>query len=143
VVVGLELARRARRWWPLGAAVGGWLGVEVVARVVKAIVDRPRPPFADAVVLLANGSFPAAHVARATFALAVVGVALPARWRRPWAVLGVVVVAAVGWARLELGSHWLTDALGAWPFGLLGALPLAWAWRRAGTPHRSRGLGPA
>jgi membrane-associated phospholipid phosphatase len=129
VGVGVALAWRARQWRPLVLAIAGWLALEAGARVLKAVVDRPRPPLRDAVVVLANGSLPAAHVARAAFALAVLVVVVPQACRRWLVPAAVVLVAAVGWSRLELGSHWLTDTLVAWPLGLLAAWPLI-RWHR-------------
>jgi len=137
VVVGVALAWRARRWQPLALAVGGWLAVEAGARILKLVVDRRRPPVRDAIVVLANGSLPAAHVSRAAFAAAAIAVALPRSWR-PWFVPpAVALVAAVGWSRLVLGSHWLTDTLVAWPLGMLAAWPLARAERRRGAAGRA------
>jgi undecaprenyl-diphosphatase len=135
VAVGAALAWRARRWHPVVLAAVGWLCLEAGARCLKAVVDRPRPPFRDAVVVLANGSLPAAHVARAAFAMAVLAVVVPPTCRRWFVPAAVLLVAAVGWSRLELGSHWLTDTLVAWPLGLLAAWPLI-RWHRHQAPAR-------
>jgi undecaprenyl-diphosphatase len=136
VAVGAALAWRARRWHPLVLAVAGWLALEAGARVLKAAVDRPRPPFQDAVVLLAHGSLPAAHVARVTFALALIATLLPRAWRRWFLLPTAALVVAVAWSRLELGAHWLTDTLVAVPLGLLAAWPLL--RRQARPPSRPR-----
>jgi undecaprenyl-diphosphatase len=124
IAAGALLARRARRWTPLGLAAAGWLAVEAAARAIKAVTDRPRPPFDDAVVLLANGAFPSAHVARAAFLAAVVALTVGPRWRPAVVALAIVAVAGVAWSRIELGTHWLSDTVAAWPLGLLAAWPL-------------------
>src|SRR5207244_3807573 len=44
VVVGLGWWLRRRTWRPLVLAVGAWLGAAVLADVLKALIDRARPP---------------------------------------------------------------------------------------------------
>jgi undecaprenyl-diphosphatase len=100
------------------------LAVELAARAVKAIVGRPRPPYDDAIEHLANSALPSAHVARVTVLVTLLVYLVPRRRRLAAVVIGVVVVLAVAYARMYLGSHWFTDTLVAWPFGL-GAVLLA------------------
>jgi undecaprenyl-diphosphatase len=148
VLVGVVAWRRSRRWPLLVACVAGEVAVEVAARVVKVAVGRPRPPFDQAVVVLANSSLPAAHVARALYAAALVWalVRSPRARRRAALVLGAVVV-LVAWTRVELGAHWLTDTLAAVPLGLLAAVPPVRLLRRSPArgdqPDATRPPGPA
>jgi undecaprenyl-diphosphatase len=113
---------RVGRWWPLAACVAGELAVEGAARLVKVLVGRPRPPFDQAVVVLANSSLPAAHVARVLYAGCLVWAVLRSERARRWALAGVVaVVVVVAWTRVQLGAHWLTDTFAAVPLALLAA----------------------
>jgi membrane-associated phospholipid phosphatase len=116
----LPLWRRALRSAAvlLLVVLGGWL-LEVVG---KAIVDRDRPHFAHPVAHAAGQSFPSGH-ALTSFVVLVTAVSIcPVPTRRPLAVLCAVLVAAVGFSRLYIGVHYLSDVVGGW---LLGA---AWVW---------------
>jgi undecaprenyl-diphosphatase len=56
-----------------------------------------------------------------------------ASWRRPLIVLGVLIVLLVGYARIGLGVHYVSDVLGGWLIGAawLAATTAAFrAWRR-------------
>jgi undecaprenyl-diphosphatase len=131
VLVAAIACWRRRRAPAVAAAVAascllGELLVELAARLVKDLVGRPRPPFADAVVRLANSSLPAAHVSRALYAAALVVALASGRRRRFAAGVGALVVVGVGWSRVTLGAHWLTDTLAAVPLGAaIAALPAA------------------
>ncbi len=127
VAVALLSWRRARAARRSGFAtvvlcVAGELAVELLARAMKAVIGRPRPPLRDAVVVLANSSLPAAHVSRAAYAGCL---AVATRHTGPahrWAMVALVAaVAAVAASRVVLGTHWFTDTLVAIPVGLLAA----------------------
>jgi len=122
VVVGGAWWWRRRTRWPLALCSAAYLGAEVLSRVVKELVGRPRPPVFDAVQRFAGHAFPSGHATVAAagwFALACVAAGVTSRWSRKvlaWA-LAVAVVALVGVSRLYLGAHWLTDVLGGWALG--------------------------
>jgi membrane-associated phospholipid phosphatase len=109
----------------------------VTSGLVKELVDRPRP--SDSLVNVAHQlgdpSFPSGHVVTATllygfliysaeFCIAGRGV------RRLVQGLLVVVIALMGYARIELGAHWPTDVLGGYALGLLVLLAIVWLHRR-------------
>jgi membrane-associated phospholipid phosphatase len=84
---------------------------------VKTIVDRARPHLVDPVAVAAGKSFPSGHAQAATVGFGILLlVLLPAvpRTRRIWVWLAAAAgVAAIGFARIALGVHYLSDVLGA------------------------------
>lgn len=152
VIVALTLFVRRRPrlgvFLVVTAALGG-----IIDTIVKEWVGRPRPAFTHPIVVESGKSFPSGHAMSSTFVYgALVLIALPLFARRSRAVpvaLAVALVLAIGFTRLALGAHFLTDVLGGY------ALGLAWlcvstaaftAWRRELTGKASRlteGLEPA
>jgi membrane-associated phospholipid phosphatase len=108
----------------------------IVNTLVKEGVARPRPTFDDPVASAQGQSFPSGHAMSATVCygalLLAFGVLLDDRTRR-WVTAGVVVlVGAIGFTRLVLGVHYVTDVLGGFVLGLawLTASVAAWEiWR--------------
>jgi membrane-associated phospholipid phosphatase len=91
--------------------------------IVTTIVGRPRPDVLRLEDSPVNSSYPSGHVAAATVYGAFVVIVFwhtRARWARALAVVAYAcVVAAVGWARLYQGMHFLSDVatgvvLGLW-----------------------------
>ena len=79
-----------------------------------------------------NAAFPSSHAANA-FAVATV---IARRWRR--ATLPAFALAAlVGWSRLYLNRHWLSDVVGGAALGIALTL-LALAWWSARAERRDR-----
>jgi len=152
IVVGIVLiARRAPR-------LGAWLIVTVVLTdpldtVIKNAVARSRPTFDHPVLRLTSYSFPSGHAFGSIVAVsAFLLVGLPyvrASWRPILIALGCAVVLLVGYARVGLGVHYVSDVVGGWLIGLawLAATTSAFrAWRRdLRKPERpiSAGLEPA
>lgn len=117
VLVLLFTGRWLRAALVAGIALGGGLLVEGFKR----LYDRPRPPRIDQVAHAAGFSLPSGHALGSTVVIGVVvAAALPAVRVavRPWLVGGAaVLVALIGWCRLYLGVHWLTDVLTGWLLG--------------------------
>jgi membrane-associated phospholipid phosphatase len=110
--------------------VASFAGAAVLEVVVKAAVGRPRPVWAHPVAQASGASFPSGH-ALTSFVAAGVLVLLVPRHRVPVGVAGAVAVVLVGWSRIALGVHYVSDVLAGW---LLGAAWLtclaAWPGRR-------------
>jgi membrane-associated phospholipid phosphatase len=111
------------------------LASDLIAAVVKLIVERVRPEGAVVEALFGgdNFAFPSGHVVRATALVAVLAWLLaPAALRLPLAV-GVASVAglAMGYARVALSAHWPTDVLGGVLLGLAWFVFTAWLVNRA------------
>lgn len=98
------------------------LASDLVAGLVKLVVERGRPEGAVVDVLFATDSFsfPSGHVVRATALVAVLAWLLaPPRFRLPLAVgLATAAGLVMGYARVALGVHWPTDVLGGLFLGL-------------------------
>lgn len=117
ILVVVLLRRGAHRlaWWAAVTTIaGGLAGV-----LLKFIVGRARPTFADAVVTAPSSSFPSGHALNSAVVTAVILLAiLPAlprvRWRVAAVVTGAALVAATGYDRIGLGVHYLSDVLAAW-----------------------------
>lgn len=124
VVAGM-LAWRRRSLRPLLLAAAVVIGVELLETMVKLLVGRPRPPSEFAVPGITAGgyAFPSGHASQSAAIYGVLAVLLVGQLRgwgskvAVWTSM-VLAAAAVGFSRLYLGVHWLTDVLAAWALGL-------------------------
>ena len=122
VVTGLVLWWK-RCWYRLLALVLVIPGGMALLPLLKMAFHRHRPSFEDAFSIFQGYSFPSGHTMAATLLyglLAVFAVLAFDTWRqRTWAVLGAfVMVLLVGFSRVYLGAHYLSDVLGAVAAGL-------------------------
>jgi undecaprenyl-diphosphatase len=112
---------------PAVLCAGASLGSLALVTAVKDGIGRPRPTVPIPLASAPGASFPSGHAfTSAAVAFTVIVLAWPRLAdRRRWAVaLGAVLVAlAVGFSRLILGVHFLSDVVGGW-FGA-GALVAA------------------
>lgn len=118
-----------RRW----IAAGHWIAAIAFGLALTAglemVVDMPRPPTA------ASGfGFPAMQVTMATIVFGFFGVLIaremPGR-QRVWPyLLAGALAAVIGFARLYLGAHWLSDVVGGVLLGFVWLLVLGIAYRR-------------
>jgi membrane-associated phospholipid phosphatase len=109
-LVGVLLLRR-RRWFALAAFAVVESLAPLLSALLKALIDRPRPP--HGLIHAAGSSFPSGHVAYAgaTCVALVVLFTTPGTRRRWWSVLAVLGVVGMAWSRTYLQLHWLTDAI--------------------------------
>src|SRR6187431_2928887 len=133
--VGVLLLRRQwklARWAGATVLVAGALGFGL-----KLLVARTRPSLPDPVSEAPGSSFPSGH---ALNSMAIIGVlvllllpTVPRRWRPfVWAGAGLAV-ALVGFARVALGVHYVSDVVAGWLIGagLVAATVVAFeTWRR-------------
>jgi undecaprenyl-diphosphatase len=121
------------------------IGASLLNNLVKFLVDRARPTVPVALSHPTGSSFPSGHAMASFVALGLV--ALLARWstRRPAAIAVTAACAVgvllVGFSRMALGAHYLSDVLGAWLLGLAWLVALVEifgvARRRDGDPEIS------
>ncbi|MEW9520415.1 phosphatase PAP2 family protein [Streptomyces tubercidicus] len=142
VVAVVLLVRRGERL--LGALVVGTVLVGVgLQQGLKAVVGRERPVWPDPVDTAHYAAFPSGHAMSALIAGALVLWLLRLGGARPlwcWTArtVAVVSVAGVGFTRVYLGVHWLSDVVAGWLLG--GALVAAVAAAYAGyAPRRGNG----
>lgn len=110
------------RYWFLNfvlAVFGGML----LNVLLKDLFERPRPYFADPIRVLTSFSFPSGHTMLAAVfygTLCAFAVSRLRGWTlRALAVfLAVFMIALVGFSRMYLGVHYLSDVLGAMAEGL-------------------------
>jgi undecaprenyl-diphosphatase len=131
---------RARATWLVVGAGLAWLGV----RIVKSVVDRPRPP--HPLVHTSGQSYPSAHAANSVgwLALAIaLTVVIPTRAGRIAAMIaGALLAGVVGLSRIYLRAHYASDVLAGEAFAIamyaataIGAI--AWQRRRPSAARRA------
>jgi membrane-associated phospholipid phosphatase len=122
LVAILAVAFAATRGLFAGLLVGLSIAADLAAFVIKLLVERARPEGAVVEHFLGtdNFSFPSGHVVRAVALVAVVAWLLaPPALRVRLAIGGGLLAGVVmGYARVALGVHWPTDALGGTLLGI-------------------------
>ena len=123
VAVATAVAFAMRRWYLSAALVLlATFGAEIVNAELKVEFERARPTFPDPIVSPSGFSFPSGH---ATASIALYGALayafshhLPLSRHRVWvwSVAGVLV-AAIGFSRIYLGAHFLSDVLAGFAVG--------------------------
>lgn len=106
------------------------LGIEILNPVLKLLFHRPRPKLAY--VHIDTYSFPSGHAAGASaiYAVALYLLARRAapRWRVLCAIAYVALVVVIGFSRLFLEVHYLSDVLGGVSLGTAWALACLFAY---------------
>jgi undecaprenyl-diphosphatase len=150
VAVALLVIRRRTRLAVYLVVTG--VGALLLDPAMKALVGRLRP-VVDAPVATAPGnSFPSGHALGSMIvygALTLVFLAaVSPRWRKVFLAVPAVIVLAVGFTRIALGVHYLSDVLAGWLLGVGWLIVTAYAfrvWRRETgrpTPSPADGLEP-
>jgi undecaprenyl-diphosphatase len=159
-IVAALLWKRHDYYWLLSLALavpGGML----LNNLVKHLFQRARPVWEDPILTLASHSFPSGHTAGATLFYGFLAAYVAWRVkssnaaRALFVVVAIVMVSLVGFSRIYLGAHYLSDVLAAVSLAmvwlvicLVGVRALArstpiqaWiptmaAWRGSGTRSR-------
>jgi membrane-associated phospholipid phosphatase len=121
ILVALLLLMR-RRWllalvWLLAPPAGGLLDLGL-----KSFFERERPPFRDPFIEEVTKSFPSGHSMGSLIGYGLLAyvlvLVLPRAWMRLSAVTGLtLLVLAIGFSRIYLGAHYLSDVLGGYAVG--------------------------
>jgi undecaprenyl-diphosphatase len=127
VAIAGVLLWRDRRRGAIAVLLIGELASWATNSLLKAAVDRPRPP--DALIEASHSSYPSGHAAfAAVTAVLLVGLLVPADRRAGPAMLAAALAVAMVWSRTYLLAHWLTDVIGGLCVGAgVGLLTLAFA----------------
>jgi undecaprenyl-diphosphatase len=114
---GFYLWRARHHYWvlSLALALGGGM---LLNTLLKLAFNRDRPTFEDPLLTLSSASFPSGHTAGATlfygFLAAYMVWNTRDKWRHAIVVAGCsLMVALVGFSRIYLGAHYLSDVLAA------------------------------
>lgn len=125
-----------RRWHDAGMLALSLILEASVFITVTWVIGRARPDVPRLEGSPVNSSFPSGHVAAAAAYGAVVVVIAwhtRRRWLRALGVLAVaLVVAAVAWARLYRGMHFLSDVIAGVALGIASIAAVWWIMRRNG-----------
>ncbi|MBW8805858.1 MAG: phosphatase PAP2 family protein [Catenulisporales bacterium] len=141
LAVGLWL-RGAHRLalWAASTMIAG----AVLDLGLKALVDRTRPHLPDPFAHAPGASFPSGHALTSALGCGIIIlILLPLLNTAGKAIvwtLGALIVFAVGYSRVALGVHWVTDVAGAW---LLAVALLAASVSAFQTWRVEHGLRPA
>lgn len=118
----------------------------LVNNIVKLIVRRDRPTVPDVLTHASGMSFPSGHATASLTGVSVLLLVLLPRARESarrrlrvaGVAVGVVVVAAIGFSRLALGVHYVSDVTAGWLLATSWLLLCSWLARRHGRPGRLR-----
>jgi undecaprenyl-diphosphatase len=111
-----------RRWWTAGWVATAVLLIGPLTTLLKELVGRLRPQFADGGAAYESLAFPSGHAAGVatlvTVALLLAWPSLGPAARRWWLAAGVTLAVVVGLTRIWLGVHWLSDVVGGEALGV-------------------------
>ncbi len=141
VAVLIVRRQRALALWVAGVI----LGAGVLGFLLKELVRRARPALPDAVATAPGFSFPSGHALNSMVVAGVVVLVASSRFSRGWRLVtwgaALAVVLLVGFSRIGLGVHYLSDVVAGWLVGVgwLACAAVAFeAWRRSsGLPARA------
>lgn len=124
LVVGLYLRWREKTWSAMAILGGALVGSVALYDLIKPVVGRARPDVGQLVATATGFSFPSGHAAQATAVfggLALVVSASLHTWNARVAVWvgAVALVILIGFSRVYLGVHWISDVVGGYALGAL------------------------
>ena len=141
------MAALARRLPGLAALVAtAAVGVVLVNETLKQVVARPRPRLEWAAVY-PDYSFPSGHTMDSIVVLVAVAFVVWALFGRRVGTIATVVAIGlallIGFSRIYLGAHYLTDVIGGYLAGAIWLIAVLWAfraaWRRRAREVATRG----
>lgn len=123
IIGGLALQRR---YLPILLVTLSLLGAGLLTGSLKTVFGRPRPPVEYRAIEADALSFPSGHsiisaVLYLTLGAMLARVTADRRMKFYIIAVAVLLTALVGFSRVYLGVHYLTDVLGGWAVGLIWA----------------------
>lgn len=143
----LLLSLKRKSWTPAILIAAGGTGSLLMTIAGKDIINRNRPPHADAVAPFEfSPSFPSGHTLNAVVIAGIIAYLLVLRRQSTHARVLIIVAATlfaltIGLSRVYLGHHWFTDVLAGWVLGaawlalIITAHRLYLTIRRGNDPH--------
>lgn len=148
VAAGIYLLRRRQRYW-FAAITLTIVGGATLNRLLKTAFQRARPQLDDPVGTFAGYSFPSGHTVTATVVYGAIALLLFTRVKTLRARALVIASAAllillVGFSRIYLGAHYLTDVLAAMAEGVAWislSFTIVSTWRQVATRRNNKNAG--
>lgn len=118
------LKRYWREFWMVALGSGG---AGALWFYLSGLFARPRPVFPSPIwIQLHSGSFPSGHTLTAVVSYGFLAYMLVSQttspfWKWCFALLAVAMMLLIGYSRLYLGDHYLTDVLAGYALGLFWA----------------------
>jgi undecaprenyl-diphosphatase len=108
---------------------------------LKHLIGRDRPPSGDRLLQIETFSMPSGHAMMSTVVYGLMAVAgyQGTRWVRThrWVLAAAPILAvAIGWSRVYLGVHWMTDVIAGWVIGVLYVAAASWLLLSTSRPAR-------
>jgi membrane-associated phospholipid phosphatase len=138
LIIGLYLVWRKQPYW----LVAVWLSVfggMLLNKLLKFAFHRARPHFDDPILTLTSYSFPSGHTMMATVLYGVLAAYFVASTKQSTLRVLIILLASlmillVGFSRIYLGAHYLSDVVGAMAEGLawlsLSLIAVYSVWRK-------------
>jgi membrane-associated phospholipid phosphatase len=125
LIAGGWFVQRRHEWRPLILLAATVSGAVALYDIVKHLVGRPRPPQAIWIGHFPAAAFPSGHATQTVAFYSVLAI-IVGTGRSPRAKLAlwsavVLIALVVGFSRIYLGAHWLTDVLGGYALGTFWA----------------------
>jgi undecaprenyl-diphosphatase len=136
VIVALLWFAWRREWRPAIALALTACGGVLLSNLLKIVFHRGRPATVVEFIPHPSWSFPSGHALNSVVSYGFLAVLLLDRitdQRKRWAVVlaAAIMVLAIGFSRLYLGVHYLSDVTGGWIVGMAWLLVCVSAYRLA------------
>jgi membrane-associated phospholipid phosphatase len=121
-IIGAALLLRARAHGLAAGWILAMIGTGVLNEGLKRAFARPRPSFAEPIAISGGFSFPSGHsmgtmVAVTLLAYAAFRWVSSAKWRRITIAFAIAWTLTMGFSRMYLGVHYLSDVIGGFAAG--------------------------